>query len=136
MTKKNSTVFSPEDKLARKVDPKTCELLSDNINITETDAMLEAGAIVDDYDPLGVSDTAYELTSSKDTRLLLIESMFEKQRIGEDDDYEYWSFYLFNLKIMASFLAAASPLAFYATTVMLVSTFIQPAFRGYIYAGW
>lgn len=98
--------------------------------------MIEAGHVVHDYDPLGISDTAYELTSSKDTRLLLIESMFEKQRIGEDDDYEYWSFYLFNLKIMASFLAAASPLAFYAGTAYLVSGFLQPAFRGYIYAGW
>lgn len=37
MTKKNSTVFTDEEKLARKVNPKTCELISDNINITETD---------------------------------------------------------------------------------------------------
>lgn len=65
-TRRKPTTLSPDETKAREVNPRTCELLHSEYatKIFEKSYKGEASDFVNAYDPLGVADTVYELSST------------------------------------------------------------------------
>lgn len=131
--KRSPTVFTNEEEKARKVDPKTCELLNSDYGSELEERYIDgdASAFVNEYDPLGAAETAKELTSTQDTKRILLTKVFEQERTN-DEGFTNWTVYLFNLEIMAGFLAGMSAGAFYLTVTYACYGVLQPLFRSYM----
>jgi len=59
---------------------------------------------------------------------------YEEERL--DGDYGMWTIFLYNLKVMSSFLAEYDPTTFYLTVTLFVGGIFTTIFRVYTFQAW